>query len=82
MTASRRTGFAGVFAAAVNAGTMASSNGSATTVPSPRSTALREIAFLVTIMIAVSYCLFVGAPPACATFTGLARSGRAAARRI
>src|SRR5262249_1776757 len=42
---------AGVFCAAVNAGTIASSNGNDTAAPIPRSMVRREIAFLATIMI-------------------------------
>src|SRR5262245_52953967 len=44
---SRRTGLAGVFAAAVSAGTMASSNGRATAVPIPRRNIRRDKAIFV-----------------------------------
>ena len=47
MKASRRAGRAGVRVMAVSAGTMASSNGSATAAPIPRSTVRRGKAFFV-----------------------------------
>src|SRR5687768_398124 len=49
-TPRRLTGAAAVFCRAVSAGTMASSSGSATVVPRPRSTVRRDRALRVTIM--------------------------------
>ena len=51
--AQARTAFAGVLAAAVSAGIIASSSGNATVAPMPRRIVRREIAFLVTIMMPV-----------------------------
>ena len=48
---------------AVSAGTIASSNGSATAAPMPRSTVRREMDFLVTIMIAISSLFAAGLQP-------------------
>ena len=50
----RGTGRAGVFASAVSAGTIPSSNGNASVAPTPRSTVRRGMAFLAIIMIPTS----------------------------
>ena len=60
---SLRTGRAGVLSSAVAAGTIASSNGSASATPAPRRNLRRGNAFLVSVIVSVS-CLALVAVPA------------------